>query len=148
MQTRTRRCGQNDSRWLSAEARDAKRLRRRLERRYHRTRLAVDKQAFTNARKAARDSIMKSRADNIRTKMLEVNGDHRATWRMAQKLLHSKPPIYQDDADCARLSTSFSQFFIDKLSLIRNNIATALESLPCRQLISRSFVGNDLPAFR
>src|SRR5664279_4613067 len=102
MQTRTRRCGQNDSRWLSAEARDAKCLRRRLERRYHRIRLAVDKQAFVDARKAARDSIMKSRANDIRSKMAEVDGDHRATWRLAQNLLHSKPPIHQDDADCAR----------------------------------------------
>jgi len=42
LQTRSRRCGQNDSRWLSTEAREAKRLRRRLERRYHRTRLDVD----------------------------------------------------------------------------------------------------------
>ena len=32
--TRSRRCGQNDSRWLSTEARKAKRLRRRLERRF------------------------------------------------------------------------------------------------------------------
>ena len=46
--------------------------------------MSVDKQAFIDARKAARDSIMKSRADDIRDKMAEVSGDHRATWRMAQ----------------------------------------------------------------
>src|SRR5208282_4875616 len=60
VQTRSRRFGQNDGRWWSAEAREAKRLRRRLERRYHRTQLADDGQAFVDARKAARDSIMKS----------------------------------------------------------------------------------------
>jgi Endonuclease-reverse transcriptase len=42
MQTRSRLCGQNDSRWLSDEARQAKRLRRRLERRYQRTRRDAD----------------------------------------------------------------------------------------------------------
>jgi len=148
MQTRSRRCGRNDCRWLSPEAREAKRLRRRLERKHRRTRLPVDKQAFLNAGKAARDSIMKSRADHIRSKMEEVNGDHRATWRTAQTLLHSKPPIYQDDADCAKLSTSFCQFFADKICLIRKNIATALRSLPPRQFIARSYTGGELSAFR
>jgi len=85
LQTRSRRCGQNDSRWLSTESREAKRLRRRLERRYHRTRLDFDKKAFSDARCAARDSIMKSRADDMRGKLAEVEGDARATWRTAQK---------------------------------------------------------------
>jgi len=98
LQTRSRRCGQNDSRWLSTKAREAKRLHRRLERRYHCTRLDVDKKAFSDARCAARDSIMKSRADDIRGKLAKVEGDARATWRTAQKLLHSKPPVYQNDA--------------------------------------------------
>ena len=60
LQTRSRRCDQNDSRWLSTEAREAKRLGRRLERRYRRTRLDVDKKTFFNARSVARDSITKS----------------------------------------------------------------------------------------
>jgi len=37
LKTRTRRVGHNDCRWLSAEARDAKRRYRRSERRYRRT---------------------------------------------------------------------------------------------------------------
>ena len=53
-QTRSRCCDLNDSRWLSDEARHAKRLRRRLEKRYHRTRLDADKKAFVDARNAAR----------------------------------------------------------------------------------------------
>ena len=69
---------------------------------------------------------MKSRADSIRRQMDDVNDDHRATWRMANKLLHGKLPVYHDDADCAKLSTSFSHYFIDKISRIRENIAAAL----------------------
>jgi hypothetical protein len=147
-QTRSRRCGLNDSRWLSDEARHAKRLRRRLEKRYHRTRLDADKKAFVDARNAARESIMKSRADSIRRQMDDVNDDHRATWRMANKLLHGKPPVYHDDADCAKLSTSFSDYFIDKISRIRENIAAALQSIPSRQFITRHHFGNKLLTFR
>jgi hypothetical protein len=65
----------------------------------------VDKKAFLDARSAARD---------IRGKLAEVDGDARAAWLTAQKLLHSKPPIYQNDAECASLSLAFSQFFVGK----------------------------------
>jgi hypothetical protein len=93
LQSRSVRCSQNDSRWLPTEAREAKRLRRRLEQRYRRTQLDVDKKAFFSTRCAARDSIMKSRG-----KLSEVEGDARATGRMVQQLLHSKPPVYLNDA--------------------------------------------------
>ena len=122
LQTRSRRYGQNESRWPSTEARDAKRLHRRLELGYRRTRLDIDKKAFLNARTAARDSIMKSRAEDIRKKLAEVDGGARATWRTAQKLLHSKPPVYQNDAKCARFSSVFSQFFVDKINRLRHSI--------------------------
>jgi len=54
--------------------------------------------------------IMKSRADDIRGKLaeVEVEGDAHATWRTAQKLLHLKAPVYQNDAECASLSLASS----------------------------------------
>jgi len=63
MPTRRRRCGQHDNRNLSDEARQAKQLRRRGERRYRRTGLQSDKDAYLSACSAARDSILKSHAD-------------------------------------------------------------------------------------
>jgi len=62
-----RSSGQHDTHVLSDEAQQAKQLRRRLERRCRRTGLQADKQAYDAACKAERDSIMKSRADYIRS---------------------------------------------------------------------------------
>ena len=45
LRTGRRRCGQHDIRQLSDEARQAKQLRRRLERRYRRTGLESDRRA-------------------------------------------------------------------------------------------------------
>ena len=85
--TGRRRCsGQHDTYFLSDEARQAKRRRRRLERRYHRYGLQPDKQAYNAACKASRDSIMTSRADHIKTQLEQASGDIRATWRTAQTL--------------------------------------------------------------
>ena len=44
--TSRRRCGQHDNHSLSEEARHAKQIRRRLERRYRRTELPSDQQAY------------------------------------------------------------------------------------------------------
>ena len=69
---RTGRCrcsGQHDTYFLSDEARQVKRRRRRLERRYRRSGLQSDKQAHNAACEASRDSIMTSRADHIRTQL-------------------------------------------------------------------------------
>jgi hypothetical protein len=91
---------------------------------------------------------MMSRANDIRSRLAEVDGDARATWRIAQKLLHSKPAVYQNDAESASLSAAFSQFFIEKVSRIWDNIASTLLvlSVPCFEI--RKHVGNNLSVFK
>ena len=59
LRTGRRRCGQHDSSHLSDEARQAKQQRRRLERRYRRTGLQSDKEAYLSACSTARESILK-----------------------------------------------------------------------------------------
>ena len=81
LRTGRRRCGQHDSRHLSDEARQAKQQRRRLERPYRRTGLQSDKEAYLSACSTARESILKSRADHIKSELDEAAGDVRATWR-------------------------------------------------------------------
>ena len=48
-------------------------------------------------------SIRKSRADSFREQLAEAHGDHRATWRVANRLLHNKPPMYYSDDECAHV---------------------------------------------
>ena len=81
-----------------------------IERRYRRTGKASDKQAFATAAAEAYSSIRKSRADSFREQLAEAHGDQRATWRVANRFLHSKPPTYYSDDDCAHLSSTFIQF--------------------------------------
>ena len=78
LRTGRRRSGQHDNRRLSDEARHAKQLRR-CERRYRRTGLESDRQAYLSACSAARDCILKSRAGRIKSELDEVSGDIGAT---------------------------------------------------------------------
>ena len=80
LKQKTRRLGRNDCRWLSDDARSAKRRCRRLERRFRQTRSPTDKAAFNQARTAAREAIAKSRSDAITQRFADAAGDCAATW--------------------------------------------------------------------
>ena len=147
LRTGRRRCGQHDSRHLSDEARQAKQQRRRLERRYRRTGLQSDKEAYLSACSTARESILKLRADYIKSELDEAAGDVRATWRTAQRLLHSRHEVVYDDAQCAQLVSTFCQFFVDKVKRIRDNISAALQSSVRRTSAVRQHLGPQLSSF-
>jgi len=59
---------------------------------------------------AARESILKSRADHIKAELHEVFGDIGASWRTVQRLLHSKHKAVFDDDECVKLVSTFNQF--------------------------------------
>ena len=68
-----------------------------------------------------------SRSDDIIQHLNEVIGDSRATWRVAQEVLHSKPRQFYDDSECAQLINAFSDFFTHKLQTIRDTIGGGTE---------------------
>lgn len=146
--TKTRRVGRHEGLPLSQEARQAKRLRRQLERRYRRTRSDSDRRAYRAANVAARSAIMKSRADLISHQLFVNAGDQRALWQTSQRLLHSRPSIYYSDDECSSLVSTFGGFFTDKLSRISDTVASTLDSVPPIEPISRSHDGPPLTEFR
>jgi len=94
------------------------------------------------------DSIVKSRADHIKSKLDDVAGDIGATWRTAQSLLHNYNKVVYSDAECVSLVSTFCQFFIDKVNRIRDNIAAALQSTVRRVFTDRPYLGPMLSSFQ
>jgi len=127
---------------------EVKCYRRRLERRYRRTRLPSDKRAYKATCNAARASIMTSRADHIRTQLQQASGDIRATWRTTQSLLHRRQKVIYDDSECADLVGKFSSFFVDKVRRMRDNIALALRQSSPRMFAARPHTGPELSDFQ
>jgi hypothetical protein len=105
-----------------------------LERRYRRSGSTSDKTEFIRAHAAARQLINSSRADTLKSQVAGSAGDAKKLWQTTRKLLHSTPPSAMTDEDCAQLSTSFCQFFCDKIVRIQKTIADEFGSLS----ISRS----------
>ena len=76
-----------------------------------------------------------------------MSGDVHATWRTAQRLLHSKQNVVYDDTQCTQLVSTFCQFFLDKVWHIQENISAALQSSASRTLAVRQHLGPELSAF-
>jgi len=143
LRTGRRCCGQHGSCHLLDEACQAKQQCRRLERWYRRTGLQSDKEVSLSACSTA----LQSRADHIKSELDESAGDVRATWRMAQRLLHSRHKVMYDDAQCAQLVSMFCQFLVDKVRRICDNISAALQSSVRRTFAVHQHLGPQLSSF-
>jgi hypothetical protein len=94
------------------------------------------------------DSTMQLRTDNSRSELNRCAGDHRATWRTANKLLHGKQSVYYNDVEFAKLSNTFNTFFVDKVSRIRASISALLPSITDKQFRVREYDGDELSQFQ
>ena len=56
-------------------------------------------------------------------------------------MLHNKQSVHHDDADCSRLVSTFSQFFIEKVARIRDSINNALQSTAGEKFYTRCHDG-------
>jgi len=104
--------GRKSARWLSDEAIAAKRLRRRLERRWKSTRAEIDRVAYREACRKANSLINATRNQHRYQHIMELNGDSRRTWSAVKVLLHGESAQnYGKPAENAAFCNTLSTFF-------------------------------------
>jgi len=81
LRTRSRRVGQLKCPWLTPECVAAKRNRRRLERRFARSKSEADRIAYRCACRQTNSLFNKARSSNVRNQLDEARGDHRKLWQ-------------------------------------------------------------------
>ena len=113
--------------WMTPAAKGAKRLRRRLERRYRRTKDVADYIAYQKSCRAAVRTVNEARAGHFKARITEAKGNPKEMWRTAKELLHTNPtPGAVNPADSESLARSFTTFFSDKLATITLTIKQSL----------------------
>ena len=109
------------------EAADARRVRRRLERRYHRTKTEYDRKEYRSSCWSTNKLINKSWGEYIGVKRLEAGSDSRKRWRITNDLLHNNHHCASFDTDdCRGMCNKFSQFFANKVRTIVQTIVDHL----------------------
>jgi len=122
LRSTTKRISTQMHRFLSDEARSAKRACRRAERRFRRTGSTNDRAKFKKARKTARHLIDESRVSQIRREIADADGDPKRLWRTTKQLLHPQTPSTMNDNDYAAMASKFCSFFHDKVDRIRASV--------------------------
>jgi len=116
-----------DSRWLSVSAVEAKRVRRRLERKWRTTRAETDYTAYRKACRHANKSIIDSRRDFYRERISAACDNPRKRWTAIRDVLHlSDAADIRSPQECKTLCDNFAAYFVDKIRKIKTAIRTQL----------------------
>ena len=113
-----------NARRLSNEAVAAKRLRRKLERRWKSTGVEADRVEYRAACRIASDSINSSRNQHRHQHIIELKEDSRRTWSAVTNLLHGEAgQANGEPAESAKFCSTMAAFFTNKV----HNIQAAIE---------------------
>ena len=111
--------------WYTPSIAKEKRLRRRLERQWRRTKLTVHQQMFKEQRQHASSLIRKSRATYYNNKVTECAGDQKSLFSIVDTLLHRKDIGALPSGDSnAQIASRKSDFFSEKIDKIWNSLPT------------------------
>ena len=120
------------TKWLSPEAVAAKRVRRRLERKWRSTGLDRDRRAYRHGCRTANKLIQTSRKNYFQTKLSTCSQQSSSKrWRTINELLHADTTDRsRTDAENSALCRSFAEFFVSKIDDLKSSIAAKQSAIP------------------
>ena len=106
--------------WYSSDIAKAKLDRRRLERRWRRSKLEVDRQLFVEARNNVSRLLLDAKTSFYSARIHELNGNQKALFREMNHLLHksTETPLPPHDSPEV-LANQFAVYFSEKIEKIR-----------------------------
>ena len=123
--------------WYTDKIREAKRKRRQLERLWRKSKLTVHHQMYSEQRNHVNRLITSAKAEYYTGKVQECENDTKRIFKVISSLLGKEQSQSLPEHDSlAKLTESFNEFFIQKISLIR-------ESLEAKQTVQHPLENND-----
>jgi hypothetical protein len=109
--------------WYTSELRDAKRERRKLEKRWGASKLEVHRQAYREQCSKTNKLLRKAKQDYYIDKITECGKDQKKMMNMAKQLLGVKePPAIPVPTSNKASADKLSDFFHQKIQTIRDNL--------------------------
>lgn len=108
--------------WYSPEIDEAKKLRKRLERKWRKSKLEVDRQIFTAQRQLVYNMIYEAKTTYYRDKISNCT-DQKQLFKIVESLLHQKGKAKLPSHNSKeQLAQKFNNFFVSKITKIRNDL--------------------------
>lgn len=109
--------------WYNSSIADAKRVRRRMERKWRKSRLESDRLAFIKERNEVSSLISSTKQEYFLSRVQQCHGDQKALFSEMNRLLHKPMYMPLPPHDSPReLADRFMSFFCGKVDKIRLNI--------------------------
>ena len=109
--------------WYNSTVREAKRLRRKLEHRWKKTRSEPDREAYRYQCQVVRDELVKAKSEHYNNKLADAD-NHKDVYSIANSLLFGpKVQTHPTHDSVQELSEQLADYFIQKIVTIRNGFA-------------------------
>ena len=109
--------------WYDNTLLSAKRLRRKLERKWRETKSISDYREYRNQSIAVNKNLETARIKHYNNKICQQQGNSKVIFSVAKKLTgDNSDPVLPHHTDSATLANRFSAFFHDKIQTIKANI--------------------------
>ena len=116
--------------WYTEEIHDARRIRRKLERKWRKSGLEVDFQIYTSQRQAVTRLVHETKTDYYCADIQTNAKDSKLLFKTVDTLLHKsgEPPLPACDSP-SHLANTFQDYFLERVALIHQGIQATLTDL-------------------
>lgn len=115
--------------WYNAALDDAKRVKRKKERIWRRSKKVEDLVAFKKQNVNMIKQLSAIKKEYYSTKIEDSTGDTKALFRIANGLLESQQQSVPFHEDATDLANKFANFFKDKITLLRENLESTNDTV-------------------
>ena len=110
--------------WYTEDLHNAKHLKRKLERKWQKTRLTVDHEIYREQCAIVNKLLKQARVDYYSDKVLSCGSDHKSLFKVTKHLMNGPTEVALPSGKSSdELAQGFSDFFISKIETIRHDIA-------------------------
>ena len=121
----------NNDDWITDNILALKKIRRKHESIWRRTRLTIHFDLYKESCKAVKQAIIESKAKITQQKIIDCNGDQKKLFKIVDPLLgRNKTTVLPEYSDPATLASTINTFFIDKIDKIRTEFPLLEVDLP------------------
>ena len=137
-----------DTPWYNASLGEEKRLRRKHERTFKRTKLTVDKQRLDIQKNRYNHLLAEAKRDYFQSKV--QNSTSKELYKVCNRLLNQEQQSVLPSHECTKeLADKFVKYFIDKIAEIRKNLVKSPVETPSHlQHINPEFTGVSFEQFQ
>ena len=108
--------------WVNEDLLSARKERRRMERRWRLSRLTVDREIFMNQRDIVKKMLYAAKSEFYANRIKDQAGNPKALFRTVGSLLQTKRLPVLPNEHLGQLLDEFSNYFIDKVDIIRRDL--------------------------